>query len=152
MGYSHALIELPFDTTRALTNLILRGTLDRFPDVRWILPHAGGALPFLVPRISMFADRLPMRLEASAYERLAAMYYDTALASSTNHLAGLLELTDIGHVLYGTDYPWAQQGIPANSAETLAAIPRLSDDDLDRIARRNALELFPRLRGVLDTG
>jgi predicted TIM-barrel fold metal-dependent hydrolase len=80
------------------------------------------------------------------------MYYDTALASSTNHVAGLLELTDIGHVLYGTDYPWAQQGIPANSAETLAAIPRLGDDDLDRIARGNALALFPRLRGLVAPG
>jgi 6-methylsalicylate decarboxylase len=148
MGFSHALIELPFDTTRAFTNLILRGTLDRYPNIRFILPHAGGTLPFLVARISMFADRLETPLQMPPAERLASLYYDTALSSSTYHIAGLLELTDVTHVLYGTDYPWAQQGIPANSGSSLAAMPRLSDADLEGIARGHALELFPRLRAL----
>ncbi len=148
MGFSHALIELPFDTTRAFTNLILRGTLDRYHNIRFILPHAGGTLPFLVARISMFADRWDTPLEMSVADRLRSFYYDTALSSSTYHLAGLLEITDIDHVLYGTDYPWAQQGIPANSGESLAAMSRLGDADLTGIARDHALALFPRFRGL----
>ena len=49
LGYPRPMIEFPFDTTRAVTNLLLSGTLARHPDIRWIVPHAGGTLPFLAP-------------------------------------------------------------------------------------------------------
>ena len=40
-GYMPALIEFVFDTTRAVTHLVLSGTLERCPDLRLIVPHAG---------------------------------------------------------------------------------------------------------------
>ena len=52
-----ALIEFVFDTTRAVTHLALSGTLERCPDLRLIVPHAGGTIPFLVDRISLLAAR-----------------------------------------------------------------------------------------------
>src|SRR5581483_10120594 len=63
------LIEFPFDTTRAALNLLVSGALDRFPRIRFILAHAGGALPFVAWRVSrtlarhfqlsLFPDRYP---------------------------------------------------------------------------------------------
>src|SRR5690606_2232069 len=41
MGYPRPLIEFLFETTRAVTNLILSGTLQRYSDLRLIIPHAG---------------------------------------------------------------------------------------------------------------
>ncbi|MGZ4679914.1 MAG: amidohydrolase family protein, partial [Ilumatobacteraceae bacterium] len=52
LGFPRPMIEFPFDTTRAVTNMLLSGTLARYPDIRWIVPHAGGALPFLASRIA----------------------------------------------------------------------------------------------------
>ncbi len=56
MGYPQPMLEFPFDTTRAVTNLILSGTLERCPDVRMIIPHNGGALPILARRIAQFGE------------------------------------------------------------------------------------------------
>ena len=50
-GYPVPMMEFIFDTARAVTNMILNGTVRRYPDVRIIVPHAGGVLPILVPRI-----------------------------------------------------------------------------------------------------
>jgi predicted TIM-barrel fold metal-dependent hydrolase len=52
LGYPRPMIEFPFDSTRAVTNLIISGTLERCPDLRIIVPHGGGTLPFLTRRIA----------------------------------------------------------------------------------------------------
>jgi 6-methylsalicylate decarboxylase len=57
LGYAPSLIEFVFDTTRAVTHLVLSGTLERCPGLRLIVPHAGGTIPFLVDRISLLAAR-----------------------------------------------------------------------------------------------
>ena len=47
LGYPRPMIEFPFDTTRAVTNMLMSGVFTRYPDIRKIVPHAGGTLPFL---------------------------------------------------------------------------------------------------------
>ena len=49
----NSLIEGPFETTRAVTNLIYTGTTDRCPDIKYILAHGGGTIPFLAWRIAL---------------------------------------------------------------------------------------------------
>ncbi len=56
MGYPRSMIEFMFETTRAVPNLVLNGTLDRFPDVRVIVPHAGAMMSVVADRI---ADQSP---------------------------------------------------------------------------------------------
>jgi predicted TIM-barrel fold metal-dependent hydrolase len=48
LSFPGAMIEFTFDTTRMTANLILSGTLERYPDVKIILPHAGGTVPYLL--------------------------------------------------------------------------------------------------------
>jgi len=53
-------LEFVFDTTRMAANLIYSGTMERYPDIRFILSHAGGTVPFLAMRIfgtAMFTIR-----------------------------------------------------------------------------------------------
>ena len=53
------LYEFPFETTRAIANLVYSGTFERHPDIRWQFAHLGGAAPFLAPRIASLAEREP---------------------------------------------------------------------------------------------
>ena len=48
--------ELTFDTTRAITNMLYTGMLEKFPNIRWIMPHMGGVAPFLLFRLSGIED------------------------------------------------------------------------------------------------
>lgn len=47
VGTFPAVIEVPHDTTRAVTSLLLSGTFARFRDIRWLFSHAGGQFPCL---------------------------------------------------------------------------------------------------------
>jgi predicted TIM-barrel fold metal-dependent hydrolase len=59
------LYEFPFDTTRALTNLIYTGTFERYPNIRWQVAHLGGATSVLAERIASLAAREPDKAEAA---------------------------------------------------------------------------------------
>src|SRR5437764_15229355 len=48
------LVEFVFDTTRAVVNLMYSGTLERCPDMPVILAHAGGTVPYVALRISLW--------------------------------------------------------------------------------------------------
>jgi predicted TIM-barrel fold metal-dependent hydrolase len=145
MGYPRPMIEFPFDTTRTVTNLVYSGTLDRCPNIRFILPHAGGTLPFLVTRIGPGRSGRPQPVQESFDAYLRRLYYDTAGAPSAHSFASLLQLVDVRQVLYGSDWAWAQEPAAAAQQATLASNPLLSDADRQRIYRLNAVELFPRL-------
>ena len=51
-NYPSGMTELVLDTTRAIHNLLWNGTFGKFPNIRWIMPHGGGTVPFLVYRMS----------------------------------------------------------------------------------------------------
>ena len=82
LGYPRPMIEFPFDTTRAVTNLLLSGTLARHPDIRWIVPHAGGTLPFLAPRIAGISVLLGADDPAAVVAQLRRLHYDLAGSAS----------------------------------------------------------------------
>jgi predicted TIM-barrel fold metal-dependent hydrolase len=120
-------IEFVADTTRAITNLILSGTLERHPDVPVICAHAGGFAPYVTPR-----------LEAAGVtrEQLARLYYDTAASATPETLPSVLALAGTGHLFFGTDYPFA--GEPAVAA-TVAGLARMGVEPGD------SRPLLPRL-------
>jgi predicted TIM-barrel fold metal-dependent hydrolase len=47
------IFEFMFDTARSLMNLCLSGTVEKYPDIKYIIPHAGGAFP---PLVQQFAN------------------------------------------------------------------------------------------------
>lgn len=146
MGHSAVVIEYPFDTTRAVMNLVLSGTLDRYPGVRLIASHAGGTLPFLATRIANAPGRrVSDEVEAPFREYLRRMYFDTALSVDALQIASLLQIVDVEHVLFGSDWPFAPEGAVAHGCNELASNAALTPEDLERIGRLNALSLLPGL-------
>ena len=145
MGYPRPMIEFPFDTARAVANLIFSGTLERCPEITIIVPHNGGTVPILAARINAFSRRLrPDLKDAITYLRL--LYYDTAMSGTSYSQASLLQLTDASHVVYGSDWPWcpAEQAMQTN--KELEESSYFSEADRDAIYRTNALKLLTRLK------
>jgi predicted TIM-barrel fold metal-dependent hydrolase len=143
------LIDFIFDTTRAVTNLLYNGTLERYADISFILSHAGGAVPYLAWRIALFSGIQPGlgdKAPQGALTYLKRLYYDTALSAVPYALRSLQELVDPSHILFGSDYPFAPEPI------TIASIKGLNEyDGFDQrartaVERENALRLFPRLQ------
>jgi predicted TIM-barrel fold metal-dependent hydrolase len=146
LGYPRPMLEFTFDSTRAVVNLIFSGTTTRCPKVRFIVPHAGGTLPFLARRIGMFARALAGGTPVAAEEHLRKLYYDLAGSPGSNALAPLLEMTERSHILYGSDCVHTPEAVVSAHLAELLSSKLLSADDFRAIARGNALALFPRLK------
>ncbi len=143
LGYPRPMIEFTFDSTRAVVNLIFSGTTTRCPKLRFIVPHAGGTLPFLARRIGMFGRGLAGNINTE--EHLRRLYYDLAGSPGSNALAPLLEMTERSHILYGSDYVHTPEAVVSAHLAELLSSKLLSAEDFRAIGRGNALGLFPRL-------
>jgi predicted TIM-barrel fold metal-dependent hydrolase len=147
--YPQPAMEFMFETTRSVVDMVLSGVLNRFPDLRVIVPHAGAALPILTERIELLLPvlcRPGLGPAASLREAMGKLHFDLAGAAVPQMLAALLTVASPDRLHYGSDYPFT----PADACEALAnrlATTTLLDDALRaRIWRENALSLFPRLR------
>lgn len=148
LGAPGFLVEFLCDTTRAAVNLILTGTIERYPHIKWILAHSGGFLPFVAWRIAL-ANALPeyaQKAPQGILEYIRRFYYDTALSPSPYSLASLRELVDPSHILFGSDFPFAPATLVGSCCATLDASPVLDDEGRYGISRGNALKLFPRYK------
>ncbi len=137
-----SIIEYVFDTTRAIVNLLHTGTLRRYPRVRLVFSHAGGAVPFLAHRIAGLEQRSGV---ADVIPTLRTLYYDVAMAMVPYALRSLQELVDPSHILWGSDLPFVA---PAHLREELAAwsaYDGFTAEARAAIEHGNALGLFPRL-------
>lgn len=144
-GIAPFVADFLLDTTRAAVNLARSGTLDRCPDVRIILAHAGGFLPYAAYRLASAASPREDYLHGLAL--LGSFSFDVALSSTPSALPSLLAFAQPGHVTFGTDWPYAPD-------YAVAGMVGLYDSfDLDPAVRasidhRAAAELFPRLGAV----
>jgi len=155
-SYPAPMLEFMFETTRAVTHLILSGTLNRHRKLRVIVPHAGAALPTLSDRIAGMLPALAQRPGATAMPRgkqvLAALrdlYYDVAGHAVPKMLDALLRTTGIDHLLYGSDWPFTPEPVAEHLAQQLAGVDRFNGSMRAQLARGNALNLLPRLRAAL---
>jgi predicted TIM-barrel fold metal-dependent hydrolase len=139
------MMEYLFDTTRAAVNLAFSGATERFPRIRFVLAHAGGLMPYFVWRLSI-APMIDMRLAqltpAQIFARFARFWYDTALSPTPHTLACLAGVAQPEQVVFGTDWPFANANVIAETAkyENSALAGGL---DRAAIDRENALALFP---------
>jgi aminocarboxymuconate-semialdehyde decarboxylase len=101
------LVGFPFDTTLAVARMCFAGMLRELPDIRWIIGHLGGAVPYLIERLdSGFRDFAECRTKIdnppSTY--LKRLYYDTVTFSPHN-LRLARDLVGVDHMVMGSDYP-----------------------------------------------
>jgi predicted TIM-barrel fold metal-dependent hydrolase len=148
LPYPAPMIEFMFETTRAVTHLLLSGTLERCPKIRFIVPHAGAALPTLsdriagtIPALGLANPPTPDQIAA----RLRGLHYDLAGFVVPKMLPSLLAVAPARQLLYGSDWPFTPEAAVRHLAQQLDSTPLLAASDRMPIARANALRLFPRL-------
>jgi 6-methylsalicylate decarboxylase len=132
------------DTTRAAMNLVIHDIPRRHPNLRFILSHAGGFLPYAAHRIAAGLIEPSGRDPLSLLEDLAGFYFDTALSGSPAALPSLLAFARPGHVLFGSDWPFAPEPAVAWFTGGLDAFDGISAGQRDAIDRGSAQDLFPR--------
>jgi predicted TIM-barrel fold metal-dependent hydrolase len=132
------------DTTRAAVQLVMSGTLERYPDLRVILSHAGGFLPYIAYRILPMLSRGDFGKLDHTLASLRRFYFDLALSSSPTALPSLLAFADPTHITFGTDWPAAPDDVVAFFGDQFTTYP-FTDAQRTAIARGNAELLFPRL-------
>ena len=108
-GQVMALFEYPADTTRAVVNLLASGMLERYPQVRLVVPHCGSFLPYMKQRAkAMFAMLAGMQMmqPVDMEAGMQQLYYDLAGDPLPEAMDMLLKITDVSHLLYGSDFPY----------------------------------------------
>ena len=84
----------PFEDTAAALRLILAGVTDRYPRIRFIVPHLGGTIPFLLARVTR-------KSTAEITGGLRGMYYDT-VSGSPDALTSACRAFGTDRLLFGT--------------------------------------------------
>jgi aminocarboxymuconate-semialdehyde decarboxylase len=101
------IIAFPFDTTLAVARMCYAGMFREFPRIRWIVAHAGGAIPWLMERIDNgyrdFAENRE-HIDELPSHYLKRLYYDTVTFSPHN-LTMLRDQFGADHMVMGSDFP-----------------------------------------------
>ncbi len=115
-----AVAAFPLETALAATSLLTHGITERFPKLRILLSHGGGALPWILPRLRHAHSLGPPLRDLFARdpaEMARAFYYDTILYDRPA-LRFLARSVGSDHIVVGSDYPFSiKQDRPAQFAE-----------------------------------
>jgi len=98
----------PLETAVAGADLVMAGVLERFPRLRLVLAHGGGALPAVRGRLRKAHSLLPQareRLTEPPDASLRRLYYDT-VTHDADLLRALVAWAGADHVLLGSDRPF----------------------------------------------
>jgi predicted TIM-barrel fold metal-dependent hydrolase len=148
LGRPRPMIEFFFDTTRAIVNMTLNGTLARHPDMEVIVPHAGAALPMVADRIAAFSMALTdVDPATNVMADLARLHFDLAGFALPRQLDALRSVTSDDHLHYGSDYPFTAEWLVEALGQQLDAAGEVPGA-LTSLLIENTRRLFPRARQI----
>ncbi len=126
------LVGFLFDTTLAAAKLVFSGVAERFPRIRWVLSHLGGAVPYLAERLDRgfhaFSE-CRANIQRPPSEYLRQFYYDT-VNFDPHALQLAVRFAGAGQILAGSDYPHQIGSIE----QMLASIRALEVSEAERAA------------------
>lgn len=138
------LFEFIADTTRSIIDMITNGVLEKYPDIKVIVPHCGSYLPFVVHRLIGISKILipdGLMSEVDVANSVAKLYFDVAGEALPVALDALLKITDPSHIMYGSDYPYTPLPFVKANRKKLENYEPIKPY-IEDIWRNNAIELF----------
>ncbi len=139
------------DTT-AFMQFVQGDLFSDFPDLRFVIPHGGGAAPYHWGRYRGLADML--KQPPLAEHVMKNVYFDTCVY----HQPGidlLFKVIDIDNILFGSEMVGAVRGIDPQTGYHFDDTRRyvdaldLSDEDRSKVFEWNARRVYPRLDQAL---
>ena len=107
-GTVAAIYEYPADTTRAVLNMIANRIMTRFPDIRWVVPHCGSFLPYMLQRftgVSGILSSMGMMETVDVKVEFEKLYFDIAGDPEPVQLSMLRMVAADECIVYGSDFP-----------------------------------------------
>jgi aminocarboxymuconate-semialdehyde decarboxylase len=136
------IVGFMFDTTLAVARMCFDGLLREFPDIRWIVAHLGGAVPYLMERMDNGWRDFPecrAQIDELPSTYLKRLYYDT-VNFNPRLLIMVHEMIGADRMVMGSDYPHLLGSIDraVSSIENL----QISDKDKRQIFEGTALSIL----------
>jgi aminocarboxymuconate-semialdehyde decarboxylase len=138
--YLTNLIGNPLDTTIAAACLVFGGVIARYPDIRFLMVHGGGFVPYQAGRFAHGWDVRPepqVKLKAPPEASLNKLYFDTILHGKPA-LEFLVASAGVERVVLGSDYPFDMGTLECARQVQALSIP---EDDKAAIVNRTPLKL-----------
>jgi len=138
----------PFDTTLSLTRFILTGGLEKFPKLKIVAAHVGGALPMLPGRLGFgyelrrdmsFGPWEPDVLTRPPASYIQQLYFDTVCLHPPAVMCAV-QTIGVDHVLFGSDFPPVP--VPLKRSVDVIHALSVSDEDKQKILGGNAVNLL----------
>ncbi len=139
--------QYTFDTTLGVGSLLMSGVLDRFPALKLVLSHGGGAYPYLAGRFDIMHRRMDRQAQGDVAQKMPSAYASQMAYDSIVHgakaLRFLIDVVGLDNVVLGTDYSF-----PPADMEPLALLRTagLSAADAAAISDTNPRRVFARLQ------
>jgi len=133
-------IGFTFDTSLAVARCIYDGFLDRYPNLKLIAAHGGGALPYLVGRLDICWENIPAARAKTSEAPSAYMrrVYVDAVVFRQDVLEMCVSVCGTDNVLYGSDYPHTI----GDMVGCLARVDALAAVTRDKVRGGNAQRIF----------
>jgi predicted TIM-barrel fold metal-dependent hydrolase len=147
-----AAVEFVFDTARTILSLLTSGRLSESPNIKFLLAHAGGVLPYLESRLTYLSLPRPDGKDLFGFSNakggviacLKELYFDVTLSLRPATLNSLLAFVSPDQITFGTDYPMVPVPWVSKENEDLENAFKDKVDIKEKIAFMTAEGLFPR--------
>jgi 6-methylsalicylate decarboxylase len=149
LGLPDNLLDFPTDTNRAVAQMHYSNRFARTPNVKYIISHAGGSIPYLAARLAIideigFVKGAEQR--GSAADMFRRLYWDTALSATDPVFRMLRDIAGIDQVVFGTDFPYLPRALAVKAKQRILESAELDPSEKHAVLEGNAVRLFPRLQ------
>lgn len=136
----YPLMEFFFDTTRTIVNMLFHRIFRKYPDIRFIVPHAGAFLAVLSDRLFGIPQVFPDLAGIDVEKSLAGLYYDLAGVSMPKQFDDLKKIVPADHLLYGSDGTFTPLPLCRKLADDMDH--KLTETEKELIYQKNAGKLL----------
>ena len=136
------LVGFLMDTTLAAAHLVFSGVPERFPRIKWVLGHLGGAVPYIAERFDRGYEAFKecrVNLKQRPSDHLKRWHYDT-VNFNQGALRLAIEFAGADRILAGSDYPHMIGSIP-KMKQAINALP-IAEADKAKILGGNAARVY----------
>ena len=137
----NTVVGFVFDSTVATLNMVFGGVFENFPDLKVVVPHAGGTIPYLIKRIDHQYDINPncrQKISKKPSEYLKSIYVDTAQSTCDTSMSCVRSLIGAENIVFGSDYPFCSLVDSVNSVKEIG----FSEEEKKNVFEETTKKIF----------